>query len=364
MNDVSVVGPSPALVRIAQSALLSWGIARDASLRLLKYRENAVFAVDIDDKPTHVLRVHRRGYHTDAALRSELLWMTALNDHGIPTPRVTPTRQGDFLTLVSATDGAGPFQCDLLSWVAGVPLGNIENKSFGKEEFIGRAYEQVGRLAAQVHLHSEQWRPVEPVHRHSWDEEGCFGTGAVWGYYGDLDTLTQAERALLDRAVIIARQRLAEFGKTGNRFGLIHADLVPENVLIDGEACTLIDFDDAGFGWYLADIAIAVFFQVGTASFAPALHAMLRGYRQVRHLPASDLHMLDVMLFLRGLAVLGWIKTRGETETARQIKQSVTEIALSLAANLTGDPINTTHLNVQFELPPSRIGVNDADKQR
>ena len=36
----------------------------------------------------------------------------------------------------------------------------------------------------------------------------------------------------------------------------------------------------------------------------------------------------------------------------------------TLAANLTGDPINTTHLNVQFELPPSRIGVNDADKQR
>jgi Ser/Thr protein kinase RdoA (MazF antagonist) len=350
VNDVAAAEPSSGLVRIAQSALASWGIAHDATLRLLKHRENAVFAVDIDDKPAHVLRVHRRGYHTDAALRSELTWMTALNDHGIPTPRVTPTRQGDFLTLIPASDGAGPFQCDLLSWVAGVPLGNIENKSFGKEEFIERAYEQVGRLAAQVHLHSEQWRPAEPVHRHSWDEEGCCGEDAVWGYYGDLDTLSPPERALLNRAVLVARQRLAEFGKTDDRFGLIHADLVPENVLIDGEACTLIDFDDAGFGWYLADIAIAVFFQVGTASFAPALSAMLRGYRQVRHLPAAHLRMLDVMLFLRGLAVLGWIKTRGETDTAKQIKQSVTEITLSLAANLTGEP-DPAYLNVQFELP-------------
>jgi len=351
VNDVSMVGPSPALVSIAQSALPSWGIGHDASLRLLKYRENAVFAVDIDDRPTHVLRVHRRGYHDNAALRSELLWMTALNDHGIPTPRVIPTRQGNFLTLVAAPDGGGPFQCDLLSWVKGVPLGSIESKSFGKEEFIERAYEKVGRLAAQVHLHSEQWRPVEPVRRHRWDEEGCFGTGAVWGFYGDLATLTVAERALLDRAVIIARPRLAAFGKSGDRFGLIHADLVPENVLMDGETCTLIDFDDAGFGWYLADIAIAVFFQVGSASFAPALRAMLRGYRQVRRLPAGDLHMLDVMLFLRGLAVLGWIKTRGETETAKQIRQSVTAIALSLAASLTGDLINTTQLNVQLDIP-------------
>jgi hypothetical protein len=61
--------------------------------------------------------------------------------------------------------------------------------------------------------------------------------------------------------------------------------------------------------------------------------------------------MLDVMLFLRGLAVLGWIKTRGETETAKQIKQSVTEIALSLAANLTGEPDHAAYLDVQFELP-------------
>jgi Ser/Thr protein kinase RdoA (MazF antagonist) len=339
----AAAGLSPDLAGVAQLALPAWGIPDDVNLRLLKYRENAVFAVDIDDMPAYVLRVHRRGYHSDAALRSELFWMTSLNDHGIPTPRVTPTRQGELLTLVSAQDGAGPYQCDLLSWVAGVPLGNIENRSFGKEEFIERAYEQVGRLAAQVHLHSEQWRPAEPVHRHSWDEEGCLGPNAVWGHYDDLDTLTEAERALLHRAALVARRRLAEFGKANNRFGLIHADLVPENVLIDGEACTLIDFDDAGFGWYVSDIAIAVFFQVGTASFAPALNAMLHGYRQVRELPASDHCMLDVMLFLRGLALLGWIRTRSETETAQKIKPSVTEIALTLAAGLTGDSVSGLH---------------------
>jgi Ser/Thr protein kinase RdoA (MazF antagonist) len=67
---------------------------------------------------------------------------------------------------------------------------------------------------------------------------------------------------------------------------------------------------------------------------------MLHGYRQVRALPADDLRMLDVMLFLRGLAVLGWIKTRGETDTAKQIRSSVTEIALNLAAFITGDTDN------------------------
>ncbi len=337
MNTASAAaGPSPELA-VAWLALPTWGIVGAATLRLLKYRENAVFAVELAGKPQYVLRVHRRGYHTDTALRSELLWMTSLHDHGIPTPRVTLTRQGDLLTLVPGADGAGPFQCDLLSWVAGVPLGTIENRSFGKEEFIERAYRQVGRLAAQVHLHSERWRPAEPFQRHRWDEEGYLGVKPLWGHYGELDSLTPDQRGLLNRAAEVARQRLAEFGKANDKFGLIHGDLIPENVLIDGEACTLIDFDDAGFGWYVADIAIAVFFQVGTPSFTPALHSMLHGYRQVRELSAQDLRMLDVMLFLRGLAVLGWIRTRSETETARQIRPSVTEIALNLAAGLTGD---------------------------
>jgi len=325
---------------VARLALPTWGIVGDAGLRLLKHRENAVFAVELDGKPRYVLRVHRRGYHTDTALRSELLWMTSLHDHGIPTPLVTPTREGDLLTLVAGADGAGPFQCDLLSWVSGTPLGTIENKSFGREEFIERAYEQVGRLAAQVHRHSEHWRPAEPFERHRWDEEGFLGTHPVWGHYGDLDSLTAGELGLLNRAAEVARRRLAEFGKSSDRFGLIHGDLVPENVLMDGETCTLIDFDDAGFGWYVADIAVAVFFQVGTASFTPALHSMLHGYRQVRELSADDLRMLDVMLLLRGLAVLGWIRTRGETDTAEQIRPSVTEIALNLAAVVTGDAEN------------------------
>jgi len=67
---------------------------------------------------------------------------------------------------------------------------------------------------------------------------------------------------------------------------------------------------------------------------------MLHGYHQVRALSADDLRMLDVMLFLRGVAVLGWIKTRRETDTAEQIRSSVTEIALNLAAVITRDTDN------------------------
>ena len=331
----SAEGPS-AGEAIATRALAAWGLTDGVRLRLLKHRENLVFAVEIAGRPQYALRVHRRGYHSDLELSSELRWMATLAEAGIPTPRVMQTLRGELFTSVTALDGQSAYQCDLLSWVPGEQLGRIEDAQAGEAHYIECSYEQVGRLAARMHAHSEWWRPQPPFHRHSWDEEGVLGPGALWGYYGDLQSLDPAQRALLDRAAAAARQRLGQFGKSMQRYGLVHADLVPENVLLDGEHCTIIDFDDSGFGWYVGDIATAVFFHLGTANFEPALQAMLRGYRQERVLKESELEVLDVLLFMRGMAVFGWVHTRSETQTAHDLRAPVTSIVFALARALEG----------------------------
>ena len=40
--------------------------------------------------------------------------------------------------------------------------------------------------------------------------------------------------------------------------GLIHADMVHENILIDGSSLVIIDFDYCGFGYRLFDLATAL----------------------------------------------------------------------------------------------------------
>ena len=68
---------------LATRAISHWGMD-SANTQLLKYRENAVFEVsDRNNGQRYAMRVHRAGYHSDAQLRSELQWMSALDKVGL-----------------------------------------------------------------------------------------------------------------------------------------------------------------------------------------------------------------------------------------------------------------------------------------
>ena len=57
------------------------------------------------------------------------------------------------------------------------------------------------------------------------------------------------------------------------------ADLRLANLLIDGEAVKVIDFDDCGFGWHMYDAATPVSFYEHEPQVPRLLEAWLKGYR-------------------------------------------------------------------------------------
>jgi Ser/Thr protein kinase RdoA (MazF antagonist) len=91
--------------------------------------------------------------------------------------------------------------------------------------------------------------------RQAWDADGLLGAHPIWGRFEDLAALTPEAARQLGQARDRARAKLTAFGKNEDRFGLIHADLLPENVLVHEGSPMAIDFDDSGFSWRLYDLA-------------------------------------------------------------------------------------------------------------
>lgn len=333
MSDTVAEDPKVFLQRVhalAAQALTRWDL-EVVSIAPIKVRENAVFRVDLKDGGKVALRVHRRGYHSNASLASEFAWMRVLKLAGIEVPEVIVSSQGRDFEVVEIEGLPGARQVDVFHWISGRQLGSSEAGLSGSAAIIAAQYETIGRIMARVHNHAATWQRPAGFTRHAWDIEGLLGEQPLWGRFWELPALSPAQRALLLRTRALARQVLEDYGQGADRFGLIHADLCPENVLVDGGTVRLIDFDDAGFGWHLFDIATSLYFITSDSQYPVARDALLRGYRRERPLDDAAIVRLPYFMAARATTYLGWVHTRPGTQTALELTPFLVELACATA---------------------------------
>ncbi|MGR3342563.1 MAG: phosphotransferase enzyme family protein [Paracoccaceae bacterium] len=296
---------------VAVAALANWGGAAHAP-RLIGNRENAVFEATLADGAHVALRLHRPGYQTDAAIRSELIWMQALAGSGFRCCAPVPTLSG------ALTVRAGDRVVSAVGWVNGAPLGaSGVPPARGKTANVG-LFEALGAMIARLHTASDELVLPADFERPSWDEDGLLGQTPLWGRFWENPALDAPEQDLLLQVREKAARELSNFRNEGADFGLIHADVLRENVLIDESGLVLIDFDDCGFGFRMYDLGVALV-QVLQDAQAPSLsRALIAGYQSERSLPDRAISQLQLFVMLRAFASCGWIISRAAPGDARQ----------------------------------------------
>lgn len=307
---------SQQLHELALKALTFWGLT--GRLTLIKERENSVYAFD-NGARRYALRVHRHGYHDDRALASEHLWVRALAAAGLAVPEAIRARDGRDFVHVSTDRISVPRQVDLLAWIDGERLGSVEAGLGQDAERIEAIYRCMGTTAARFHNQAANWAPPRGFYRHSWDLHGLLGEQPFWGRFWELAELTAAQRALVIKARAALTLELRDYGQSQNNYSLIHADFVPENLLVQGDRVQVVDFDDAGFGWHMFELATALYFIQNDPACALATSALIAGYREFRPLADADVARLPAFLAARGLTYLGWAQQRRDSRAVREM---------------------------------------------
>lgn len=292
--------------RCAEDALVYWDLAV-AALDFVVARENAVFKVTCADGSAYALRIHRQGYHSLAELESENEWTTALNAAGIDTPRPVPTRMGTAYATVPFGTAGDTRQVGLIEWIAGVPLEQALAATSADPLAL---YADLGALMARMHNQADGWQPGPGFVRHALDAEGLIGDAPWWGPFWDLPEMSERDKTVIRAARTRMHQTLLDYGRDQGTYSLIHADLLPQNVLVYEGRPFVIDFDDAGFGWHQYDMAVALISLAERPDFADYVASLVAGYRTMRPIGDDDLAVLPMFLTIRELVQIGWLHTR------------------------------------------------------
>ncbi len=312
------------LTSVALRAVPYWGVSEAAKLTLLNISENATYRVDdpAHDRP-RILRVHRTGYHTLNGVRTELAWMKALQDEaGVETPQAIPAADGELIRTVATP------ALDEKRFV--VMFAFIEGEEPDESDLLG-PFERLGAIAAKMHLHARNWKRPAYFERLVWDFDRSLGNNPNWGDWRHGLALDAERIALFQQMSDIIETRLEHFGSGPDRFGLIHADLRLANLLVQGDETRVIDFDDAGLGWFLYDFATAVSFMEDREDIADLIDAWVRGYRMLAPLSDEEEAEIPTFMMLRRLLILAWVGSHADTDLARELGDAASDDTVPLA---------------------------------
>ena len=286
---------------VAAAALPRFGLSPAATASLWNVSENHTFrAEDPESGRGYALRVHRPGYRTAQQIESELDWLEALREDGAVDTCVPVAAPGGERVVEVSVDGVGRRNVVLFEWLPGA-----EPDPEGDEVIAG--FRLLGAVSARMHAHSRAWRRPAGFDRPAWDYAHTLGADGHWGAWQDGLGMGPEERALLARLDATIARRLAAYGQSSERFGLVHADIRLANLLVDDRHVRVIDFDDCGYAWFMYDFATTVSFMEEHPRVPELRDAWLEGYRSVAPLDAADEAELDTFMMLRRLLLVAWI---------------------------------------------------------
>jgi Ser/Thr protein kinase RdoA (MazF antagonist) len=276
---------------LARAALDEQGVAVER-LRWMGEHSNYLFRCDTPAGDRLVVRVCLPGRRSDAELDAELAWLAALardTDLTVPVAR--------FSTQVTAAELPDGGRCIAFEWVWGRHCEARPSR---------RLVADLGRVLAVLHAHARRFRPPRGFTRPRLDIGRLTWAGTPEAARLARQRIDPATRRLLDQVADRVQAVLAELGTGPQAYGLVHADLHLGNVLDHRGQARPLDFDDAAWGHYALDLAVAV------DSVPKPLHPLLLGgYQAVRPLPAGYQEYAEALLAGRRLFLATFLLAHG-----------------------------------------------------
>jgi len=231
---------------IAKEALNNYSITCK-SIDFIGQSANTIYKITDLENNSYSLRLHTSKSETlesfwteQEVIHSEMVWLHSLaSDTDLTLPSPFKNTHGEFITNVNN------ISCTLVKWVEGVQKPFIT--TLDDAEYVG---EMIGKL----HRQSSNWKIPNLFERPAFDGSRILQSLDKLKEQSNAGLLNADDTELLQNAGQRVIKMMNSIERTPRNWGMIHADLIPSNLVFHGKEARPIDFGACGFGFYLFDL--------------------------------------------------------------------------------------------------------------
>jgi Ser/Thr protein kinase RdoA (MazF antagonist) len=291
---------------LAQVALEAYPI-KVKSIEFIKLSANAIFRIVDSRNNKYQLRINPKTYHNEEAVIEEIKWLNHIkNKTNILVPTPIPNKNGKYTMECHHAGMSAPRFCTLFEWLPGKRRWKSVNKDYAYN--LGLLISQLQKVGKSLNI----------KHRNYWNADSVVGTTKAKFYNVEkLHDVTVTEQKWITQARRVVHYELKQYEKLHkDKFGLIHGDMQPNNILVNKGKYAVIDFDDCGMGLYGVDLgtALCAFEHVVEAdkrkSFQSLQDSLLQGYAEHMPLSQQDIELLPYFMLSIKLLTIAWLEIR------------------------------------------------------
>jgi Ser/Thr protein kinase RdoA (MazF antagonist) len=271
--------------------------------------------------PRFLLKIHvpagEGSNATPAHIHARMAWLVALSattELMVQTP--LPNNRQSLLTSFIPTPDHEPVHCTLQRWIDGDHVDG---------DFTIAQISAVGRMMAQLHIHSEQWQPAGPEQLPTADAADLIPQIASLYAAVQLGLLSAAQFTVIERAGGHIQAITTQLQHMQTTWGAVHGDLHHANILFRDTQARPIDFDTLHVSYYLRDIGVTLYHILHQEH--TIRQALLAGYCSLRALPTNHLSYLDAFVTWAAIENLAFQITLPEQRTSPLFAHNLRQLA-------------------------------------
>jgi Ser/Thr protein kinase RdoA (MazF antagonist) len=262
-----------------------------------------------------ILRITHSSVEDKDKIAAEVDWLHYLQKNGANIATPSPSINGKLIEIIPLED----------SYFSVTKFNKVPGEKVTQQNWLPPLFKETGRTTGLLHKLTKSYLPSEGIVK----RENLFDSE-----FSRADLIFAAKHKFLLDKILNIRERIKNLSVSNESFGLVHNDIHRGNMFLNNGKIFLFDTADCAYTWFVADIALTLFFTVLytlpkrenlTPHIVEFMNNYWDGYLRENSLPDNEIEFIPQLMTLRAIFIYRHLLETWDIENMDHVRKNFFE---------------------------------------